>query len=212
MTKDQRAKRAPSAVPLGVAVSAIAVGLGLGWACSGSEPQPQTAAIQPTATWSAPPPMVSMSAPPVQTAPPQPTTSPIAAVEPALAQAAQAVLNEVAKTEAPRGAKALGLPNVALLGTGQSSETQLTMQPGKCYTIISVGLPPVNEIDVQLLPATTVPGLQTAMAQDNMVGPRAIVGKAPNCYRWPLPVAAAARIVTVVPSGQGLVATQAYEQ
>jgi hypothetical protein len=210
LTEKSERNHSSSAAPL-LATCLITVGLGLGWACGGSEPEPQAPFVQPSATMSAPAPMAVPSA----TAPqPGPTTgpSPIAPIEPALAQAAQAVLNEVAKTEAPKGAKPLGMPSVALLGTGQLSETQLSMAPGKCYTVISVGLPPVNEIDVQLLPATTVPGFQTAMAQDNMVGPRAIVGKAPNCFKWPLPLAGAARVVTSVMSGQGLVATQVYEQ
>jgi hypothetical protein len=187
----------------------ISIGLGLGWACGGSDQPAQAPLVQPSATLTAPPPATMTVAP---AATPAPTTSPIAPIAPALAQAAQAVLNEVAKTEAPPGAKPLGMPSVALLGTGQTSETALSMAPGKCYTIISVGLPPVNEIDVQLLPQTTVPGLQAVMAQDNMVGPRAIVGKAPNCFKWPLLIAGAARVVTSVGSGQGLVATQVYEQ
>lgn len=187
----------------------IGAGLGFGWACGG-EPEPQTPQ-QPSATMAAAPPSATPTVTATQTAPTQ-GPSPIAPIEPALAQAAQAVLDQVAKTEAPPGAKALGLPTVALLMPGQTSESQLSMAPGKCYTIISVGLPPVAEIDVQLLPATTVPGLQTAMAQDNMVGPRAIVGKAPNCFKWPLPIAGAARVVAAVTSGQGLIATQVYEQ
>jgi hypothetical protein len=187
----------------------ISAGLGFGWACGGDDPPPQTP-VQPSATFAATPPSATPSASATQAPPPGP--SPIAPIEPALAQAAQAVLDQVAKTEAPPGAKAMGLPTVALLTPGQTSESQLSMAPGKCYTIISVGLPPVAEIDVQLLPATTVPGLQTAMAQDNMVGPRAIVGKAPNCFKWPLPIAGAARVVAAVTSGQGLIATQVYEQ
>jgi hypothetical protein len=151
---------------------------------------------------------VTAPAPTATTPPP----SPIAPVEPALAQVAQAVLDQVAATEALPGAKAAGLPKVALLGTGQVSEMSLAMAPGKCYTVIAIGLPPVGEINVQLLPATTVPGLLPVLGEDQMVGPRAIVGKAPNCFKWPLPVAGSARVVTTVASGQGLVATQIYEK
>jgi hypothetical protein len=104
------------------------------------------------------------------------------------------------------------MPKVGLLGTGQTSEMTLSMAPGKCYTIIAVGLPPVSEVNIQLLPATTVPGMQAALGEDQMVGPRAVVGKTPNCFKWPLPVAGAARIVTTVAAGQGLVATQIYEK
>jgi hypothetical protein len=191
-----------------LALSSLLVGL-LPGACGGSEPPPQAPLVQPSATVSVAPSAPSATALPSTSA--APSVSPIAAIEPALAQAAQAVLNEVAKTEAPAGAKAVGMPSVNLLGPGQVSETTLSMAPGKCYTVIAVGLPPVNEINLQLFPATTLPGMPP-LAEDQMVGPRAVVGKTPNCFKWPLPVAAPARVVTTVVTGQGLVATQVYEQ
>ncbi len=104
------------------------------------------------------------------------------------------------------------MPKVSLLGTGQTSEMTLSMAPGKCYTVIAVGLPPVAELNVQLLPTVTVPGLQPVLAEDQMIGARAVVGKTPNCFKWPLPVAGAARVVTTVAGGTGLVATQVYEK
>lgn len=194
--------------------TALVVGsvLGLGLACGGSDPEPETpASLAPTAT-TAP---TQTQAPAATTAAPADTTpqpSPLAPVEPALAQLAQGVLDQVAKEEAPAGATASGLPKVALLGTGQSSEMTLSMAPGKCYTLIAVGLPPIAELHLQLLPATTIPGMTAALGEDQMVGPRAVVGKAPNCFKWPLPVAGAARVVTTVAAGQGLVATQIYEK
>lgn len=192
--------------------TAVVVGsvLGLGLACGGSDPEPETpASLAPTATSSAPAPTQAPAAAPADTTP-QP--SPIAPVEPALAQLAQGVLDQVAREEAPPGATAIGLPKVALLGTGQTSEMTLSMIPGKCYTLIAVGLPPIAELHLQLLPATTIPGMTAALGEDQMVGPRAVVGKAPNCFKWPLPVAGAARVVTTVAAGQGLVATQIYEK
>jgi len=178
--------------------------------CGGGEPEPETPeALMPTATVTSTAPAPP---PPPTTAPTATQPSPLAPIEPALAQAAQAVLEQVAKEEAPPGAKAVGMPKVSLLGTGQFSEMTLSMAPGKCYTVIAVGLPPVAELNVQLLPSTTVPGMQTVLAEDQMVGARAVVGKSPNCYKWPLPVAAAARVVTTVAAGTGLVATQIYEK
>ncbi len=202
--------------PFGAAAAVLIFGaLLVELSCGGSEPEPETpAALAPTTpTASAPASTAAPASTPSATA--QSTTpppSPLAPVEPALAQAAQAVLNEVAKTEAPPGAKPSGMPTVGLLGPGQVSEMTLSMAPGKCYTIIAAGLPPVSEINVQLLPSTTVPGMQTVLAEDQMVGPRAVVGKTPNCFKWPLPVAGAARIVTTVVAGSGLVATQIYEK
>ncbi len=180
--------------------------------CGGSDPEPETPqALAPTTSATAAGTPTQPTAAPSATATAAPT-SPIAPIEPALAQAAQAVLAQVAKEEAPPGAKGMGMPTVGLLGTGQSSEMTMSLSPGKCYTVISVGLPPVAEINVQLLPTTTVPGLQAVLAEDQMVGARAVVGKAPNCFKWPLPVAGAARVVTTVAAGTGLVATQIFEK
>lgn len=178
-------------------------------ACGGSEPEPSAPiALAPTLN-AAPTAAPTASAAP--TAAPSASASPLAALEPALASAAQAVLNEVARAEAP-GAKPAGATKVGLLGAGQQSELAATLQPGKCYTIVAVGLPPVAEVNVQLLPATGVPGLDAVLAQDQGTGPQAILGKAPNCYKWALPVAGPVRVVTTVAVGQGLVATQVYEK
>ncbi len=201
------------------ALVTIGAGFFAGIACGGSEPEPETPnsalASSGSATYAAPsatmPPAtatVASTAPTTSAAP----SSPIAPIEPALAQAAQAVLDQVAKQEAPAGARATGLPKVGLLGMGQSMEMAITMQPGKCYTVIAIGLPPVVELNVQLMPATTIPGMTPVLGQDQDVGPRAIVGKKPNCFKWPLPMAGAANVVTTVATGTGLVGVQVYEQ
>lgn len=191
----------------------LASSIGLGLSCGGSEPEPETPATTASVTGPATATQTATAAttePSATTAAPTQTASPIAAVEPALAQAAQAVLAQVAKEEAPPGAQPMGVPKVSLLGTGQASEEALTLEPGKCYTVIAVGLPPVAELNVQLLPAAVVPGVQPVLAQDQDVGARAVVGRAPNCFKWPLPVAGGARVVTTVASGTGLVATQVF--
>src|SRR5690606_21540054 len=105
-----------------VTAAALVVGSLVFELSCGGEPEPETPqALMPTATASsaAPATATQTTAAPTSTAPP---TSPIAPIEPALAQAAQAVLEQVAKEEAPPGAKPVGMPKVSLLGTGQVSE------------------------------------------------------------------------------------------
>jgi hypothetical protein len=180
-------------------------------ACGGGDKEPETpSTLVPTATATMAPtaaPMSTMA--PAATA--ASTANPLAAVEPALAQAAQGVLAQAAAEEAP-GTKGLDLPKVGLLGATQSFEQTVTMQSGKCYTVIGIGLPPVAELNVQILPVTAVPGLNAVLAQDQTTGPRAVLGKAPNCFQWALPVAGTVRVVTTVAAGTGLVATQVFEK
>jgi hypothetical protein len=191
----------------------------LGAGCGGSETDAATAAnvapgsysgaptasyptvTYPAASTSAPAPDVSGAA----------TANPVAAIEPALQQTALAILNEVALREAP-GAKPVGETRVALLGTNQTVEQLVTLKPGKCYTAISVGMLPINEVNIQLLPETTVPGANLVLAQDQTQGPQAILGQGSNCFKWALSVEGRVRVVTTVAVGAGLLGAQVYEK
>jgi hypothetical protein len=176
--------------------------------CAGDEKEAATpATLAPTAS-TAPAPVAPAPAP-TPTPAPAASTAPLAAIEPALAQFAQGVLAQAGTEEAP-GAKGLDMPKVALLAPGQTSELTVTMQPGKCYTVVAIGLPPLSELNVQLLPTTL--GFNTVLAQDQTTGPRAVLGKAPDCYKLPLPVPGAVRVVTTAAVGQGLAATQVFEK
>lgn len=184
-------------------------------ACGGSEPAPGTAAgVTPSAssyppgsfTYPAYTASSTSSAPAASSAP-----NPIAPIEPALQQAALAVLNEVALREAP-GAKPVGETRVALLGTAQTAEQTATLKPGKCYTVIASGALPITEVNVQLLPAIGVPGANLVLAQDQNQGPQAVLGQGANCYKWALSAEGSVRVVTTVAAGAGVVATQVYEK
>jgi hypothetical protein len=95
---------------------------------------------------------------------------------------------------------------------GQQLETVITMQPGKCYTVIAVGLPAVSEVNIQLVASTPVPGMNPVLAQDQSTGPQAVLGKAPNCYKWALPLPGAGKVITSVAAGQGVAVVQVYEK
>src|SRR5690606_590750 len=192
-----------------VSVLALASCIGLSGACGGSEQEAASAAnvapsqqTYPSATVP-PPPMAASTLAPASSAPPAASSNPVNPIEPALQQPAIAILNEIAGKEAP-GAKPVGDTRVGLIGTNQSVEQAVSMRPGKCYTVVAVGLAPVAELNIQLLPATTVPGMTAVLAQDQMTGPQAILGRAPNCFKWALPVEGSVRVVTTVASGAGL--------
>lgn len=189
---------------------------GMSVGCGGSETEPSTAAnVAPGTSYPATSYYPSSTYPSASTdtssAEPVASVNPIAPIEPALQQTALAILNEVAAREAP-GAKPVGETRVALLGTNQTTEQLITLKPGKCYTAISVGLLPINEVNIQLLPETSVPGANLVLAQDQTQGPQAILGQGANCFKWALSVEGRVRVVTTVAVGAGLVGAQVYEK
>lgn len=195
-------------MPLLAAVVAFGAGVS---ACGGSEPEPETpAGVAPTYTY----PSGGVTYPPYPSATqPEPSASvnPIAPIEPALQQAALAVLNEIAIREAP-GGKPVGETRVALLGTNQTAEQTVTLKPGKCYTVIASGMLPIAEVNVQMYPDLGAAGVNLVLAQDQTTGPQAVLGQGANCYKWALAAEGRVRIVTTVAAGAGIVATQVYEK
>ncbi len=149
---------------------------------------------------------------PATTAPTQ-TTAPAAQgptaqpVDASMAAALHPVLQQLGKTQAPPGAKALGALIVANFAQGQTFEQSIQLQANKCYTIVAAGAPGVNEVNIKLMP----PVFPTTLAQDNSTGPQATLGQTPSCWKnGPLPVPM--RVIFEVPSGQGVVAAQIYEK
>lgn len=133
-------------------------------------------------------------------------------IDPGAAAMVQPVINELAKAHTVAGAKPLGSALVGNFQTSQTLETTIQLQPNKCYTIVGTSLPPVTELNVQLVAATPLPGLMPVLAADSETGPTAVVGKKPNCYKWAFPVPAAAKIILQVAAGSGLAAAQIYEK
>jgi hypothetical protein len=124
----------------------------------------------------------------------------------------QPILNELAKKETQPGAKAIGAAMVGNFPTNGVLETQIQLQPNKCYTIVATSLPPVAEVNIQIVAVAPLPGLAPVLATDMDTGPNAVLGRKPNCYKWALPLPAPAKVVLQVPAGSGLVAAQLYEK
>jgi hypothetical protein len=164
-------------------------------------PAPTAAAPTATATGAAPPPI------PVATAAAGPTATP---VDPAAAAAATQLMGPLAQASAP-GAKPVGSAIAGQFQQGQSLEGQVQMQANKCYTVIGVGLPPIANLDIQLAPFVAMPGLPAAvLAQDQTVGPQAIIGEKAACYKslFPMPM----KVIVTVSQGSGVAAVQVYEK
>jgi hypothetical protein len=168
--------------------------------------QPQPAGTAPAATAGTPPPASPI---PVATAT---AGAPAQQADPASAAAATALLGALAKKHAP-GAKPLGTAVAGNFQQGQSLETTVQMTPNKCYTVVGQGLPPITDLDIQLVPTAAIPGLPAAvMASDNTQGAEAIVAGSPNCFKWVLPLGAPVKMIVTAKAGSGMAAAQVYEK
>jgi len=141
-------------------------------------------------------------------------TGPIAQkLDASAAVAVKPILDQAAKDNTQPGAKPIGETLVGNFGTGQTLEAQIQLQPNKCYTVVATGLPPVTEVNLQLVLMTVLPGMTPVLAVDQDAGPTAVVGKKATCYKWMFgTVPASAKFVVQVTGGSGLVVAQAYEK
>ncbi len=146
---------------------------------------------------------------PVATATQGPNATPIDAT---MAAAATPFVQQLASQQLPPGAKPLGAPFAGQFQQGQSLEQQIQMQPGKCYTVIAAGAPPVANVDIQIVPIMPLPGMNPVLAQDQDTGATAVIGAKPNCFKWAWPAPAAMKLIMTVSSGNGVAAGQVYEK
>ena len=112
------------------------------------------------------------------------------------------------------GAKPVGSAIAGNFQQGQSLEAQVQMNPSKCYTVVGVGLPPVTNLDISLVPASADagPAGRRRMAADNTVGANAIVGDKPNCFKWAFPMSGMMKVIMTVSQGSGVAAAQVFEK
>lgn len=147
---------------------------------------------------------------PVATAAPGTPATPLDATA---ASAATQLLGALATQHAMAGAKPVGPALAGQFQQGQQLEAQVQMNPGKCYTVVGAGVPTIQNLDIQLVPAISLPGLPAAVAAaDQTQGSTAIVGEKPNCFKWALPVGGTMKVIMTVSAGQGIAAAQVYEK
>lgn len=119
----------------------------------------------------------------------------------------------LARQKAMPGAKALGAPIAAQFQQGQCIETVVTMSPGKCYSVVASGLPGIQNVDLALVSISPIPGVpQVVAASDASVGPTAVLGESPNCFKWAVPITGTMKLILSTPSGQGVAAAQVFEK
>lgn len=127
----------------------------------------------------------------------------------ASAQAPTAALTALATTDAP-GMQPAGSTFAASFKAGQTLEAPLTVQPGRCYTILAAGAPTVQQIEITLtvvMPQLPIP--PAVLAQGSGTQSAALGGKG-SCFRNPMPLAMPATVIVKVTSGAGVVGVQVY--
>jgi len=156
-------------------------------------------------------PIVSATPAPTTSAPTPVPTTPVP-TDPALIAAVTPMLTQLAASQTVAGSKALGAAMVGNVGGAQTLEQQIMLQPNKCYSVVAVGMPPISELNVQLLAVTIIPGMAPILATDQDVGASATLGKKPNCYKWALPLPTPVKVVVSAAGGQGVAGAQVFEK
>ncbi|WP_437677413.1 hypothetical protein [Sorangium sp. So ce131] len=132
-------------------------------------------------------------------------------IAPVAAAAATPILQGMGTSEAP-GMKADGGPFAGQFQEGQSLEQPVTISPGKCYTIVGIGIG-IQELDIQLVaqPAPALPPV--VLAQDSTTGPSATLGgKANGCWKNPTPLGGQGKVIVKATKGAGLAAAQVFSK
>ena len=131
-------------------------------------------------------------------------------IDPNLAGVATGPLMALANQEAP-GMQREGGVVAAQFQEGQTFEHPIQLQPGRCYTVLSVGAG-ISEMDITLMAQTPLPGANPVLAQDSGSGSQASLGGRGNCYKWSFPMGVQAKIILKATRGAGVAAAQLYSK
>jgi hypothetical protein len=112
-----------------------------------------------------------------------------------------------AQQNAP-GMRAEGTPVKLTLSQGQTGEGQVTLQPGKCYTLVGASMPGV--IDVAVKATYPAPMQSNVLGQSMQSGPMPVVFAKDACFKNPAPIGMPVRIEVTMKQGSGQVAIQPY--
>lgn len=198
-------------VALLVALGTLGSGLAAGCTPKPDNQQPQ---MPPPGGW---PPPTMTAPPPTMTPPPNtpPPTTPgstsATPLDPNATGAAAAGLAVDAKVDAP-GMAPEGAAIAGNFQEGQTLESPVTINPGKCYTFIAAGVG-AQEIEVQLVAQTPIPAFQPIMGDQTGTGGKVVLGRSPSCIKLALiTIPIPAKWVIKAKRGGGVIAGQAFSK
>ena len=146
--------------------------------------------------------------PPAGTTPSSSGGSSATPIAPGAVSAATPILTAMASSEVS-GMQPDGGAFAGQFQEGQTLEQQFNIQPGKCYSVVGVGIG-IQELDIQIA-AQPVPNLPpTVLAQDNSTGANATLGGKGNCFKNPLPIGGPAKVIVKATKGAGMAVPQIY--
>ncbi len=136
------------------------------------------------------------------------TGSPATPIAVPMAAVLQPMLTQLAGTEV-QGMQPDGSPIAGNFQEGQILEQQITIQAGKCYSVVGASMG-VQELDIQLV-ANPSPLPAYMLAQDNSPGGTAVLGgKSVGCFKNPLPMGGPGKIIMKATRGAGMAIAQVY--
>ena len=117
-------------------------------------------------------------------------------------------MTELQQSEAP-GMQPDGSSAAGQCAEGQQLELPITLQPGKCYTVIAVSMG-VQELDAQIATQPLAQAPPLVLAQDNASGGQAVVAGKGSCFKNPSPVAVPGKVIIKATRGTGAAVAQIY--
>ena len=91
---------------------------------------------------------------------------------------------------------------------GQIFEQPFQIQPGRCYSVVGLGMG-ITELDVEIV-VQQAPAPEWIAAADGSSGPHAVLGPKGQCFKNPLPVGAPAKVRLKATGGTGIAVAQIY--
>lgn len=124
-----------------------------------------------------------------------------------MAVGAAPLIQYLASAHIPAGAKPFGAPFAGQFKTGQVLEQRVKLTPGKCYTIVAAGVPPLTSLTLQIVSATD--GRVLLSEEDG--GAQVALGRKKECF-VPTEALADVRIAVSAAAGSGVAAAQVFEK
>jgi hypothetical protein len=130
-------------------------------------------------------------------------------IDPNLASVATVPLMAYAQQEAPNVPRDGNLVAGNFL-EGQTLEQPFQLTPGKCYTVLAVGVG-ITEVDLSIVAVTPIPQATGVLASTKGTNMASLGGRG-TCYKWELPVPINAKFVVRAGAGRGVAAAQLYSK
>ena len=132
------------------------------------------------------------------------------AIDPNAAALASGPLTIFATSEAP-GMTREGGTIAGNFQEGQTLVSGFSFTPGKCYTVVAVGVGP-QEVDIEMQYVTPIPGVNPSIGKDTQHGAQASIGGKGNCLKPMSPIATNAQFIVRASKGAGVIAAQLYSK